>query len=266
MLLNTADQITTLLADVLPDGRILSDEFGNLLVLSQPNSTYAHGVLGDELEAGAVTLITDPLNLASVQTIQPPAGQVIEGIAPIWTDLDGDGTREIILTLSDDQDGAQLVVYSPEGEITAQSSSIGSGYRWRHQIAAAPFEPNGEIEIVDVLTPHIGGVVEFFQMQGEDLVKVAELGGYTSHVIRSRNLDIALAADVDGDGRVELVLPNQQLNRLAAIKRTAVGVETAWEIDLNARLTTNLGAISFEDGTISLAVGFDSGVLRVWLP
>jgi hypothetical protein len=266
LVIQGSEETNALTMDPLPDGRILSDEAGNLLLLSEPSSIYGHGVLGDGLEARAFTLVMDPGGEAGVRTFQVPNGQVIEGIAPIWADLDGDGTREIIVTLSDDRDGARLVVYSPEGEILARSRAIGSGYRWRHQIAAAPFGPDGEIEIVDVLTPHLGGVVEFFQIQGADLVKVAQVSGYTSHVIGSRNLDMALAADVDADGQVELLLPNQQLTSLAAIQRTEGGVEVDWEIGLEGSLSTNIGAVAFRDGTLGLAVGLESGKLWVWLP
>ena len=76
--------------------------------------------------------------------------------------------------------------------------AIGRGNRWRHQIAVAPFGPNGERELVDVLTPHIGGVVEFYRMVGDRIEIVATVPGFTSHVIGSRNLDLALAADADG--------------------------------------------------------------------
>jgi hypothetical protein len=262
----SGDQVSTVFENPLPDGRILSDEFGNLLLLTEPTFDYSHGVLGDGLEARSFSLVINTADKPQVQTFGVPAGQVIEGLAPIWTDLDGDGVREIIVTLSDAQNGARLAVFSPQGEIISQSDPIGNGYRWRHQIAVAPFGPNGELEIVDVLTPHIGGVVEFFQMQGEKLVKVGTVSGYTSHVIGSRNLDMAVAADVDADGQVELLLPSQWLNSLAAIRRTADGAEAAWEFGLNATMTTNLGAISFVDGSLSLAVGLDSGVLRVWLP
>ena len=77
------------------------------------------------------------------------------------------------------------------------------------------------MELVDVLTPHLGGTVEFYQWQGNQLNIVARQSGYTAHVIGSRNLDMAVAADLDSDGQTELLLPNQQRSELGAIRHTA---------------------------------------------
>jgi hypothetical protein len=252
--------------NALPDGRILSDSQGNLLLLTDPTTQYQHAVLGDGIEAQSITFVPYPGESTTILTIPVPEGQVIEGIAPIWVDLNSDGEREIVVTLSDSQNGAQLVVFSEVGEIIALSSSIGTGYRWRHQIAAAPFGPHGEMEIVDVLTPHLGGVVEFFQIEGNQLITTAQIGGFTSHIIGSRNLDMALAADVDADGQVELLLPSQQLNALGAIKRTTDGAEITFEIPLNDYLSTNIASVNFGDGTIAIAVGLDIGTLKIWFP
>jgi hypothetical protein len=118
----------------------------------------------------------------------------VEGIAPIWTDLTGDGGREIIVTLSDPEGGARLAVYSEAGEQLAVGSAIGRGYRWRHQLVVAPFGPTGDLELADVMTPHIGGIVEFFQLAGDRLKLIAQTSGYSSHVLGSRNLDMRLRA------------------------------------------------------------------------
>jgi hypothetical protein len=67
----------------------------------------------------------------------------------------GDGKQESILTISDAEQGAQIIVYNKEGEHLAAGPAIDRGYRWRHQLAVAPFGPNDELEIADVLTPHI---------------------------------------------------------------------------------------------------------------
>jgi hypothetical protein len=67
------------------------------------------------------------------------------------------------------------------------------------------------------------GVVEFYQWREDTLQIVARVPGYTSHVIGTRNLDMAAAGDFDGDGRFELLLPNQQRTTLGGIRRTEDG-------------------------------------------
>lgn len=252
---------------VLSDGRILTDGQSRLLFLSSPTTRYGHGVLGDAIEAASITLIeTQPEALIEL-TILIPEPRVVEGIAPIWTDWDGDGRREIIVTLSDADDGAQIVMFDESGNQIAAGPAIGQGLRWRHQIAVAPFGPDGEMELASVLTPHIGGVVEFYQWQKDrrqGLQIVARLSGYTSHVIGSRNLDMAAAGDFDGDGRIELLLPNQQLTELGGIRRTADGAEAAWTVPLDGRLATNIGAVTMGDGRIAVGVGLEGSVLRIF--
>jgi hypothetical protein len=258
------DQITTV--HPLPDGRIQVDDSGRLLFLSEPTSRYDHGVLGDEIEASEIAMV-DP-TMGDKETLSIPIDElrVVEGIAPIWTDITGDGEREIIVTESDFQEGARVVVYDEDGSKLAEGPSIGTGYRWRHQIAVAPFGPNGETELVDVLTPHIGGIVEFYQLVGDQLEIVAQVPGYTSHRIGSRNLDMALAGDIDGDGSVEVLLPNQERTELGAIRRTATGAEVAWTVPVGGRVVTNLAAVSLADGGLGVGLGREDGVLRVWHP
>ncbi|MBN2500751.1 MAG: hypothetical protein JXB38_08245 [Anaerolineales bacterium] len=261
----TTDGIT-LPVDALPDARLLTGGEGNLLLLSSPSQLYDHGVLGDAIEAESITLVATDPEPSIIRTIPIPDGKVFEGIAPIWTDITGDDEKEIIVTLSNAGQGAQLAVFSGSGELLAQSDPIGQGYRWRNQMAVAPFGPNGELELVDVLTPHINGVVEFFQLHGAKLEIVATVSGYTSHVIGTRNLDMAVAGDFNGDGQPEIVLPNQSLTTIAGIQRNIDGAAITWELALNSKLTTNLAAVNLDTDGLLLGIGLNNGTLRVWLP
>lgn len=263
---NRGVELTRLAANALPDGRLLVDEQDRLLFLSQPTDRYDHGVLGDEIEAGGISLASSRPQPFIELEIALPEPWVVEGIAPLWVDLTGDGRRDIIVTQSDRENGAQIVVYDESGSQIAAGPAIGQGFRWRHQIAVAPFGPAGELELVDVLTPHIGGVVEFFQLEGDELRLVAELRGYTSHVIGSSNLDMAVAGDFDGDGRTELLLPDQTLSQLGAIRRTEDGAQVAWTVPLNGQLRTNLAAVTQADDSLALGVGLEEGTLRIWQP
>ncbi|GAB4515807.1 MAG: hypothetical protein OHK0046_19840 [Anaerolineae bacterium] len=254
----------------LPDARLVlnSDQTQAAVIVGATNTRYVHDVLGDDLE-GAALMVLD-LETGSVPTIiDLPGDEVFEGIAPIWADVDEDGTDDLITTVSSSGSGAQLRVYrAADGSLLASGEAIGQSNRWRHQLAWGAFGPNGENELVEVLTPHLGGVVGFYRYNGTaTLERVAELPGYTSHIIGTRNLDMAVAGDFNGDGQPEIVLPDQARGRIAGLQRGAEGtVREVWTLPLEGTAVTNLAAITLEDGRLALAVGLAEGRLRAWLP
>ena len=254
----------TLDVGALPDARILSDGEGRLLVLTNPSTIYQHGIFGDRIEPRSVTLIDTNVSPPSTQSFAVPENRVIENLFATWTDVDDDGEREIVVTISDSRNGGQITIYDEAGDVVAQGPGIGRGFRWRHQIAVAPFGPNGETELVDVRTPHIGGIVEFRSLEEPDLPIVASVPGYTSHVNRSRNIDMAVAGDFDGDDRVELLLPNQRRTTLAAIQRTDNGAIVDWELPLDGTLTSNVAVNRHMNGRISVGVGLADNRIRIW--
>jgi hypothetical protein len=260
------DEVGRIATNALPDARLLVDESARILLLTDPTTGYDHGVLGDGVEAAGISLVEIAPTPRVARRIELPPPSVVEGIAPIWTDLTGDGGREIIVTLSDAEGGARLAVYSEAGEQLAVGSAIGRGYRWRHQLVVAPFGPTGDLELADVMTPHIGGIVEFFQLAGDRLKLMAQTSGYSSHVLGSRNLDMAVAGDFDGDGRVELLLPDQGRASLGAVRRVPGGAEVAWGVPVGERISTNLATVAFPDGTLAVGVGHEGDQLRLWLP
>ncbi len=252
-----------LAVDALLDARLLVDERERLLLLTKPSNRYPHGIAGDELEATEITLLeTQPVLEVAIQSAIPGQG-VVEGISPIWADFDGDGIREIIVTQSDSDQGAQVVVYDESGKQVAEGPAVGRGNRWRHQIAVAPFGINGEVELAEVLTPHIGGIAGFYRLEDDSLNLVVQQEAVTSHPLYSRNLDMGLAADMDGDGQPELVVFDQQFEELKALRRTAEGVDLAWQTAVGGRAVTNLAVVDLE-GRLTLGVGRDDGVLRIW--
>jgi len=87
----------------LPDARILMDEDHRLLLLTGPTDRYPHGVLGDRIEVFAVTFVETGPILRDVLTIPVSDGFIIEGIAPIWVDVDDVPGREIIVTISNSE-------------------------------------------------------------------------------------------------------------------------------------------------------------------
>lgn len=134
------------------------------------------------------------------------------------------------------------------------AESGGTGSRW------AIVGENGEV--TGVRTPHVGRVAEFYRLRGGELQIGGEARGYSSHVMGSRNLDAGLAGDVDGDGRVELLVPTADRRALGAVRRVGGGAEGAWMVGLGGELTTNLGAVE-AGGRVTVPAGWD-GAVRFW--
>ena len=107
----------------------------------------------------------------------------------------------------------------------------------------APFGPNGELELAEVLTPHIGGIAGFYRMDGDPLNLVAQQDGVTSHSVVSRNFDMGLAGDLDGDGQLELVVFDQPFREVVALRRTPDGVAVAWRATVGGKAVTNLASV-----------------------
>jgi hypothetical protein len=254
-----------LLDAVLPDARLTLTSSGSLLVYSEPTERYDHGVLGDRVEAGALTSI-EPVS-GDVSWIYRPSDEaVLEGLGPIVADLDADLGPEIVITESTSVTGSRYVVLGESGDLVARGDPIGQGYRWQHAIAIAPFGPEGEPELVGVRTPHLRATVEFFRLDGEQLLRVASLPGYTSHELGSRNLDGAVAADFDGDGAAELLLPTLDRRSLAAIGRRGSEAFEEFRLTFGGRPSSNLAVACHGGQGLAVAVGTDNGELNLWLP
>jgi hypothetical protein len=246
--------------DGLPDGRLAAARDGSIAALTDPTDRYPHGALGDDLEAASVTILEPDGTVRSVTEIDG----VVEGLSPLWADLDGDGAEEVVVTVSDAADGARIVVLDRAGAVIASGEPIGIGNRWRHQIGTVR-DPLGTRAIVVVKTPHIGGVAEYWRLVGGGLELVATRSGITSHTIRSRNLDLAVIVDADGDGVEELVAPTGDLRALVGVSFTEDGAGEAWRQPLPAPLATNLH-VATDGDRAWLVAGLADGRILVWPP
>jgi hypothetical protein len=247
----------------LPDGRIVISRHGLFAAYSQPTERYPHGVSGDRLEAGAIALLEPeraPILIAA------PGAAVFEGLAPLWADLDADGEQELVATMSDADRGARVVVYDRTGASFATGKAIGRGFRWRHVIAVGPFGPGGEIEVVEVVMPHLAGIVQFSRLQGTELVAVASRAGFTSHVLGSRNLEMAAGGDFLADGAAGLLVPTRARDTLAYVQRDTQneGVVVRIALAVDGQIATNLGIAREGTRVRGIAVGRTDGILRVW--
>lgn len=239
-----------------------ADRGARVVVLAGATDRYGHGALGDPIEADGFAVV-DP-DAAAVETrVSVPGAAVVEGQAPILADLTGDGTPAVVVTESDGNRGARIAAYSLSGDRLAAGPPVGSGYRWRHQLAVAPFGPDGRAEVAAVETPHIGGTGEFYRRDGDRLRLAGRVEGVSSHAIGSRILDGAVAGDADGDGRVELVVPDDARRQLVGLRRTEDGAKAGWRVPVGGDVASNLHAVTV-DGRLVVGVARADGVLRVW--
>jgi hypothetical protein len=245
----------------LGDSRLAVDERGLVAVLSDPTSEYPHGVVGDRVESVTVTIV-DAESGDVVGVAVAPEGTVFETVAPLWGDVDGDGDTELVVTASNGQEGARLVVYDERGRLVASSAPIGRGQRWRNQLGVADFD--GGPAIIDVQTPHIGGIVQWFRIDGDELVRVAAAAEYSTHRIGRRNLDQGVIVDGDGDGVFDVVVPSQNQQLLSALRLDGGEVTEVRSIPLGSRLATNLSAFTTPDGGASMAFGLEDGSVLIW--
>ena len=196
--------------------------------LTRPTRRYAHGVLGDAIEAGGLA-VSSQRTRRRVELVLPE-DQVFEDRLARLADVDGDSaTDEIIVVRTHLRKGASLAVYGLRGEpgkerlqLLAHSPWLGRANRWLNPAAVADFDGDGKVEIAWVETPHIGGVLKVGRLEKAGdrwrLRELAALKGFSNHSIGSRILQQAVAVDFTGDGQPEIVLPTQDRRHIAAVR------------------------------------------------
>lgn len=271
ILLRTEILLDRLELGIQPDARLVVNDAGQIAFYAEAtNQRYVHGIMGDDVEGTALVIVEvadDRLQI--VDRVDLPGDNIYEGLAPMWADVDGDGTMDLITTVSNGENGARNRVYLFDGETITrevEGSAIGQPNRWQHQLAWGPFGVDGEMLLVDVLTPHIGGIVRFHRYTGSNLKVIGQIGGHTSHVIYTRNLDMAVGGDFNGDGTPEIVLPTQDRTQLDGIQLTENGPQVVWSLPLDGVLSSNLSAVSANGRPLALAAGMTDGRVRLWFP
>ncbi|WP_295509321.1 FG-GAP repeat domain-containing protein [uncultured Sulfitobacter sp.] len=152
---------------------------------TDPTDRYAHGILGDAVEWGTLEIT---LKDGTQRRFILPETLVFEDVAPRLSDLDADGSPEVIVVESSLTLGARLVVYGPSGRL-AMTDHIGRKNRWLAPIGAADFTGDGRSEIAMVVTPHLAGKLVILTFDGAHLTPIATTNGLTNH--RIGDTDIA---------------------------------------------------------------------------
>lgn len=191
---------------------ILSAEY------SAPTERYAHGILGDAIEWGALEITAD----TGTRRFTLPQDRVFEDTAPRLVDLDGDGSPEVIVVETRASEGAQLAVYDATGKIAA-TPHIGRTNRWLAPIGAADLDGDGKVEIAYIDRPHLAKTLRVWRYENGALTHVADFGGLTNH--RIGEADIGGGIRDCGDGP-EMITANADWTRVMATTFAAEKLST----------------------------------------
>ena len=111
-------------------------------------------------------------------------------------------------------------------------------------------------------TPHLQGILQVWSWKAGKLALAHEAAGYSNHALGSTALDNAAAADVNGDGTPELVIPTLDRSALAILSLKG-GIKELSRIALPAPAGRGVGVLgagkdthilaALEDGRVTLA-------------
>ncbi len=243
--------------DKLTDGEVVrSSHTGGIRTawLAEPTRRYRHGVIGDDVEAAGLRAI-DGAGKVHAYTLSGEA--VFEDRYPRLADIDGRPGDEAVVVQSDPHNGARIVVFGlRDGTLQrlAASEPIGQGYRWLNPVGIADFDGDGAVDIAIVRTPHIGGILEIWSFRDGKLKRTRSKSGYSNHWIGSRDLAVSAIGDVDGDGRAEIIVPDQGRWELRFLK---VGnqIEEFHRVGLPSKIGSDM-AVLFDAGIDPFVVAF----------
>ena len=202
----------------LPERQISSDNANMIYAqYTQPTSRYAHGILGDSIEAEQLVVVKD--GRIYVHTLGKQ--YVFEDIKPRLFDVDNDGQLEIVTIRTHVTKGAGIMIYKiVNNELTefAWVDEIGTPNRWLNIAAIYDLDSDGSVELAWIQTPHIGGVMKVARIQAGRLIALAESSGYSNHSVGERNLCLSVVTQTEK--ATILYVPSQDRGEIAGFQFT----------------------------------------------
>jgi FG-GAP-like repeat len=224
---------------LLPDSRIGQGRRNIAAVwLAGPTNRYGHAVLGDDLEASRLVVETVGGNRFQLDL---PETRVFEDLEPRLADVTGDGDDEIIVVETDAVQGAALAVYGIRGGGLARIAAtpfLGQANRWLNPVGVGDFDGDGRPDIALVATPHIGGKLRLYRLEGAVLRRFAEFSGVSTHRIGS--IELGLGRIVPAVPRDRLLVPDQAHRVLMLLEWTRGGWQERSRVALPGRLASSL--------------------------
>ena len=240
---------------MLPDGVVARGALNiRAAWLADPTTRYAHGVLGDAIEAEGVAVETAD---GRILELRLPADSVFEDRYPRLADIDGDGDDEILIVRSYLDRGSALAVIKMQTDglaIVAETPALGRANRWLNPVGVGDFAGDGGIEVALVETPHIGGVLKLYRWRDGQLAATAAHPGVTNHVIGSRALGLSAILDANGDGIPDLLIPDQSRRRLLVLTYAGNRFAQIAAIPHSSPVVTDLAVADLDGNGVADAV------------
>ena len=249
------------LAGGLPDGVLVRGSSDiRKAWLTRPTRRYGHAVLGDGIEAGGLAVETAK---GRVLEFVLPKEAVFEDRLARIADLDGDGASEVIAVNSHVDFGAALAVFGVRNgklSLVSRTPFIGTSNRWLNPAGIADFDGDGHKEVAIVVTPHIGGTLQFWELRDGKLKLQAEKYGFSNHYIGSRVQDMS---EVTAGLKPLLILPGADRKTLFGVSLRGKSVKVDWQLSLSGRVMTEIVSINPEEKSPAIAAGLSGNSLLI---
>ncbi len=145
---------------LLPEARIVASQDSQwFAAYINPTDRYAHGILGDKIEAGGLVMYHE----GEYFPVILPENMVFEDVAPRMIDVDDDRIPELLCIRSEVNSGAGLVIYQWREErlyTYAFVKEIGTANRWLNVVAVKDLDRDHQLNLFWIQTPHIGGIIK----------------------------------------------------------------------------------------------------------
>ena len=264
------DERPTLPKNALPDAEIATSMNGLTAWLSDPTTRYAHAVLGDDIEAGSLSVRYSD---GSVKKLVLHEDEVFEDRYPRFYDINGDDRDEILVVRSSQFGGAALVVVDPGSadgdgsEIIAAADEIGLANRWLNPLGAADVDGDGRTELLVVVMPHLLGLLGVYEMKDTTLVPEQGQPGFSNHGYGSYELALSALADMDGDGISDAILPDARRRELRVVRFTRGAPEVIARYPAGGSIEHRVLTYDLDgDGALEVITATSKDHIVVWKP